>query len=275
MKIKQVSKLTDLSERTIRFYEQEKLINPDQKLMNGRSFREYSQADVDALLTVSSLRRAFFTIQDIREMMETPDRIPHILENYKARTRQEAEVKTRIVKMLDNLDPDRFKDIVSLSASLQSATRNLSLPQMDAQPNFGRFDNISKEEREQEYKDFLVREEKRWRKGRSIVLIIATINALYAVLGAVINFNLFTLVVQIALSIALYAGVRWVRYWFIFGSFISLVMLVDILIYGAFFMLGSFEQAFLIIGLAFSVASCIFLLKSSSVREFLYSQKGV
>lgn len=163
MKIKQVRELTDLSERTIRYYESELLISPVSKSMNNRNFREYSQADVDDLLVCAGLRRALFSIQEIREMMQNPDRIPLILGNYKSRTHTELEVKTRVLQAIDHLQGDQIKDIGALSTYLKPDIENFDLPQIDIKPNFGRFDNISTEEREREFQTFLKHEARRER----------------------------------------------------------------------------------------------------------------
>ena len=70
MKIKQVSKLTGLTEKTIRYYESKGLITPDIHDLNGRSFRDYGKEQIAALNAVSVLRRARFTIEQIRDMQQ-------------------------------------------------------------------------------------------------------------------------------------------------------------------------------------------------------------
>lgn len=166
MKIKQVRELTDLSERTIRYYESELLISPVSKSMNNRNFREYSQTDVDDLLVCARLRRALFSIQEIREMMQNPERIPLILGNYKSRTHAELEVKNRILQAIDHLQNDQIKDIGTLSSYLIPDIDNLDLPQIDIKANFGQFDNISTDEREREFQIFLKHEARRERITR-------------------------------------------------------------------------------------------------------------
>ncbi len=158
MQIKQVSRQTGLSEQTIRYYEQEGLVAPAQTDRNGRAFREYAAEDVTALTQVSRLRRAEFTIAEIREMMAAPDRIPAILVQLRQRLVQETESKRRILEVLGSLDSLGIVDLPALSESLKSATERVALPPTDVHPNFGRFDGIGKEEREQEYQAYLARE---------------------------------------------------------------------------------------------------------------------
>lgn len=260
--------MTELSERTIRFYEQELLIRPDQTRINGRSFREYSQVDVDALLTIARLRKAFFTIQDIRDMLQDPKRIPAVLQDYKQRSRQEILAKKRIVDALDHLNIDDVRTVDSLSASLRTATMHLSLPKMDAQPNFGRLDGISKDEREQEYQAFLEREEHRLKTGRIIVIAIAGINILTAIAGSLISFNLFSLLIQSAASIALINRVRWVKYVFIVGSALSVMVNLAILIDPYRPNIPPIGIVLGLLNMIFAAASCILLVKSRSVELY-------
>jgi DNA-binding transcriptional MerR regulator len=158
MKIKQVCELTGLSERTVRFYESELLIRPASRSMNQRRYRDYSQADVAALTTFAGLRRAFFSIQEIRDMMQSPDRIPAILEEFKVRAREEAVAKTQVVGTLEALDAAELRDVTALSAALRQDSMRNALPPLDTMPHFGRFDGISKEERERVFQEYLQRE---------------------------------------------------------------------------------------------------------------------
>jgi DNA-binding transcriptional MerR regulator len=170
MKIKQVSEITGLSERTIRFYESELLIHPASTSINNRRYRDYSQADVDELTTFAGLRRAFFSIQEIREMMQDPSSIPAILEEFQRKNRDEAEARTRIVQTLEGLEPDRIRDVAALASSMRPDTVGIGLPRMDTLPHFGRFDGITLEERENAFQEYLQREGMPRRAYRAKVL---------------------------------------------------------------------------------------------------------
>ena len=71
MKIKELSEITGLTKRTIRFYEDAGLIHPEKSNRNGRDFREYSQQDAELLREVIVLRKARFTIDEIRGSRNT------------------------------------------------------------------------------------------------------------------------------------------------------------------------------------------------------------
>ena len=58
MRIKEVSRQTGLSEKTIRYYESRGLVVPDMEEKNGRQWRDYSESHVELLKAVATLRRA-------------------------------------------------------------------------------------------------------------------------------------------------------------------------------------------------------------------------
>ena len=62
MKIKEVSERTGLTKKTIRYYEAEGLLSPEKQWQNGREYRNYSEADIQQLEKIASLRRARFSL---------------------------------------------------------------------------------------------------------------------------------------------------------------------------------------------------------------------
>ena len=69
MKIKDVSQITWLSKKTIRFYEEEGLIEPEKTYQNGRAYRTYTQAHIQTLNDVALLRRARFSVEEIKTIL--------------------------------------------------------------------------------------------------------------------------------------------------------------------------------------------------------------
>ena len=68
MKIKEVCAQTGLTERAVRFYVQEKLVAPQAQRRGGRTWLDFSPADVDRLRAIATLRKAGFTLEEIRSM---------------------------------------------------------------------------------------------------------------------------------------------------------------------------------------------------------------
>lgn len=67
MTIKEVEQMTGLNRSSIRFYEKEKLINPERNEKNG--YREYSIEDVKNIKKIAYLRTLRVSIEDIRALL--------------------------------------------------------------------------------------------------------------------------------------------------------------------------------------------------------------
>ena len=70
MKIKEVCAQTGLTERAVRFYLQQKLFSPQTQRRGGRTWLDFSPADMDRLKAIATLRKAGFTLEEIRSMTE-------------------------------------------------------------------------------------------------------------------------------------------------------------------------------------------------------------
>lgn len=111
-------------------------------------------------------------------------------------------------------------------------------------------------------------------QGKIIVYVIAIINIIGAVVSAFTSFNFISLIVQIALSIALLCGVSWVRYFFAIGAGLSGLLTLYLLFGHIDFSVQSGIVIYLVLTLIYSIASCVVLFVSKSVSEFLYAQKN-
>ena len=91
MKMKEVMKATGLQENTIRFYETKELISPEKEHRNGRTYHEYSTEDVQALKQIVVLRKARFTLDEIRIMQTNPERIEECVQAQSMRINTEVK----------------------------------------------------------------------------------------------------------------------------------------------------------------------------------------
>lgn len=62
MKMKQVCELTNLTERTIRYYIEKNLINPSASERNDRIYYDFNNEDIDSLSQIAILRKVGFSI---------------------------------------------------------------------------------------------------------------------------------------------------------------------------------------------------------------------
>ncbi|RXZ80639.1 MerR family transcriptional regulator [Paenibacillaceae bacterium] len=275
MKIKEVCSRTGLTERTVRFYVEEQLILPQTTLRNGREYREYNEQDVAELIVIADLRKLFFTIEEIKRMKHTPAEIDAVLGAYKQKLAADAASKSAIVEALEGMNIALVNDVFELAGQLRNVSQNLPLPKTDIAPNFGRLDPESKEDRERQYNEFIARQERQFQMGKIIVYTIGVIHIISALVSAVSDFNLFSLILQIAIAIALLAGVTWVRYFYVFGAVITLLGCLFVLFDGEIMgMLPAWIIVWIIVQMVYSVAASILLLRSQAVSDFLYAQKN-
>lgn len=67
MKINEVEALVGISRKNIRFYEEQGLLSPKRNSENG--YRDYGEAEVEALRRIKLLRKLGLPIEDIRRML--------------------------------------------------------------------------------------------------------------------------------------------------------------------------------------------------------------
>ncbi len=71
MQIKELARRTNLTDKTIRYYESIGLLPPPHRRPNG--YRDYSEADVDRVKFVASSRALDFSLDDIGEILDLRD----------------------------------------------------------------------------------------------------------------------------------------------------------------------------------------------------------
>ena len=72
MLIKEFARQTNLSAKTIRYYEEIGLLPPPKRLDNG--YRDYHEIDVDRARFVAGARSLDFSLDDIQEILDLRDR---------------------------------------------------------------------------------------------------------------------------------------------------------------------------------------------------------
>ena len=148
MKIKEVSKATGLTQKTIRYYENRGLVIPEAREQNGRSFRDYSPENVAALRAVSTLRRARFPVEEIVRMQKDPECIGEVLRDYEVDVEEAYASLGRIRELLRQEDLGQSADIYALAEKLRPATEDIPLPKQDLHFRFRQLDKIEAEKRE-------------------------------------------------------------------------------------------------------------------------------
>lgn len=142
MKIKEVSAITGLTQKTIRFYESAGLVVPSSDQVNGRSFRDYSEADIVHLKEIAALRRARFSIEEIKQMQTEPQHVQEIFNVYYNRVKQEKIELDKLLTVLDSISGHTFESKTELVHEILDVTEELDLPFVDVHPHFRYIDAL-------------------------------------------------------------------------------------------------------------------------------------
>lgn len=144
---KEVCKATGLSVKTLRLYEEKGLIGPARERRNGREYREYTQELVEQLKQIVILRRALFTMDEIKTMQEHPDAIPGIFRDYQAWLEGQERQFHLLRQAAEKISEQDLGSLEGLLSGLENAAEQLPLPAMDVKPNFKRLDQMEEEPR--------------------------------------------------------------------------------------------------------------------------------
>ena len=113
MKIGQAATLSGLSIKTIRYYDQTKLISPQVNPRTG--YRDYSDPDVAKLQFVGRARRFNFSIEECRELLGL----------YEDKSRSSREVKALAERKISEIDI-KLAELEKLKAQLSDVVTRCS-----------------------------------------------------------------------------------------------------------------------------------------------------
>ncbi len=122
MKIKAVSEITGLSDRTIRYYFEQRLISPQysENYLGRKSF-DFSQSDIDLLNDIAILRRFDFTIDEIREIINDANASTSIICSVKHRTEKIVANGEERLLALSKLNTERAYTLGQLAKELSTS----------------------------------------------------------------------------------------------------------------------------------------------------------
>ena len=141
MKLKEVCESTGLSRKTIRLYEEKGLLVPRKEHKNGRDYREYTPEDVEILREIATLRRAWFTMDEIARMQQDPDAIEEIFPQYLEWLEKQQMTLESLLTAARAVDPAKVKSVSELSKKMREA-ETMPLPAVDIEPRFRYLDEM-------------------------------------------------------------------------------------------------------------------------------------
>lgn len=128
MKMKEVCAATGLTERAVRFYVQEQLVTPQAQRRGGCTWLDFSEADVQRLRAVGTLRKAGFTINEIRSMgQDFQKNAPGA--SFALRCRLQEAIDT--YERLRHIDTAQANDLESYASLLECEVNGQPIPDSD------------------------------------------------------------------------------------------------------------------------------------------------
>lgn len=102
LKIGELSKQTGLSVRTLHYYDELELLRPSHR--NSSGHRLYSERDIVRLQQILSLRQLGFSLNEIRECLETPNySLPQVIDLHRDRIRDQLTLSQNLLGRLDSI----------------------------------------------------------------------------------------------------------------------------------------------------------------------------
>lgn len=132
LKIKEVIEKTGLTDRAIRLYIDEGLAVPSiAENYSGRKSIEFSESDVERLKNIALLRKAGFSIAEIKSIVDDKDTAKSIIENFIEKTEKNIADETEIVERLKNISFDEEVTFETICNSLSAAVEEKQVPRED------------------------------------------------------------------------------------------------------------------------------------------------
>lgn len=121
MKIGAVSQATGLTDRTIRYYIEEGLLQPGfTKNYTGRKSFDFTQEHVTLLHQISVLRKYGFSITDIKTILEDPSQSSEITQELIEKKKQTIQTEQMLLDTLLQLDKQKDYTLPELADALDS-----------------------------------------------------------------------------------------------------------------------------------------------------------
>lgn len=132
MKMKEVNEKTGLTDRAVRLYIDEGLAVPNiEESYSGRKSIDFSESDVERLKNVALLRKAGFSIADIKSMVDDNSTTKDIIEKFIEQTESNIAHETEIVEKLKGISFDEDVTLEKICNSLSETVEEKEVPSED------------------------------------------------------------------------------------------------------------------------------------------------
>ena len=138
LKIKEVIAQTGLTDRAIRLYIEYGLVTPDnQKSYTGRNNYHFTQADIDCFEQIAMLRKADFSLEQIKTLKLGGEAAREVLLEYLSAKRESVVMGQRILETLKDFPAEESVTMESVCAKIKESIENTPLPEADKKETKG------------------------------------------------------------------------------------------------------------------------------------------
>ena len=132
MKIKEVIAATGLTDRAIRLYIGNGLVVPEnQKTYTGRNNYNFTQADVDCLEQIAILRKADFSLEQIKALKQGGESAREVLLEYLSEKQESVIVGQKIVEALKDFPEWESVTMENICTKIKEGIEKTPLPNAD------------------------------------------------------------------------------------------------------------------------------------------------
>lgn len=137
MKMKEVLERTGLTDRAVRLYIANELVSPEcTRGYTGRNNYDFSEADVEVLKKIALLRKAAFSIEQIKALQSGGEEAREALSEYLEAKREEFKRDGLILEALAGLSEENVPNLDELCKRLTEGFREKKVPQSDLKPTW-------------------------------------------------------------------------------------------------------------------------------------------
>lgn len=137
MKIKEVITKTGLTDRAIRLYIEKDLVKPEcDENYNGRKSIDFSEKDIEQLKNIALLRKADFSITEIKALQEGGKTAQKTIKEYINRTNEKIQFNSEIIEKISTLvnEEDITIEIICEKLSFNLANEKVPAEDMELSP---------------------------------------------------------------------------------------------------------------------------------------------
>ena len=132
MKIKEVIRQTNLTDKAIRLYIDNGLVAPSiDESYSGRKSIDFSESDVERLNNIALLRKAGFSIADIKEIIESEDKASAVVKRFIEETENNIKHETEITEKLKSISLEKGISMKTICETLSESVEEKQVPKED------------------------------------------------------------------------------------------------------------------------------------------------